>query len=592
LKNEFNKNEFKKTIISLLSLLKNYKIAIIIIFIFTILSSIFSIISPKILGEAINLIKDGINNSNAINLSKLLNIILTLLILYIISFIFNYFQNYKLAKISANISYNLRKEIIKKINKIPLSFFETKKTGDILSRITNDIDVIGDNLSRTLTQIISSLISISGISLMMLLISPLLTFVTILLLPIGSLITFKIVKYSQKHFKKQQQFLGEINAKVEEIYASNIIVKTNNKEEKELNDFKKINSIWKESAWKSQFLSSLIQPLMNFISNLNYVIIAIIGTYLTILGKIKIGYILSFMQYSKNFNAPIMSLAQMFNLIQSMVASYDRVLELMNEIEEKDIEKSKHDITNLKGDITFENVSFGYTCNKMVLNNLNFEIKKGQKVAIVGKTGAGKTTIVKLLMRFYDIKEGKIKIDGIDIKKFTKKDLRKIFGIVLQDTWLFNGTIKENIAYGNMNASDNEIKKASSLANIDYFIESQKDKYDMQIDEESSNLSSGQKQLLTIARVILKDPKILILDEATSNVDTKTEIAIQKAMDLLMKNKTSFIIAHRLSTIKNADLILVMDEGNIVEKGTHETLIKQKGHYASIYNSQFKYKEF
>ncbi|CCZ57487.1 putative uncharacterized protein [Clostridium sp. CAG:762] len=583
-------NDFKGTIVRLVNTLKKYKIGIIVVIIFSIISAIFSVVSPKILGKITTEIATGViskfQTGVGIDFDKILHILIILIVIYLVSAIFTYFQSFIMAYISNNYTYELRKKVIAKMNKIPLKFFESKKTGDILSRITNDIDTIGENLNQSLTQIISSFVMLIGIIMMMLSISPLLTGVSILILPIGILLLMFSVSKSQKYFNQTQEYLGHINSHVEEVYGGHSIVKAYNGEEQELKKFENLNDTLYNAAWKGQFLSGLIHPIMNFLGNLGYVIVAIIGGYLTTKGKLEIGYILSFSQYVRNFNTPIMSIAQIFSLIQSMVASSERVFEFLDVTEE--VDGTKEVSKNVVGNIEFDNVSFGYDKDKIIIHNFNATIKKGQKVAIVGPTGAGKTTIVKLLMRFYDVNDGVIKLDGIDIRKFKRDSLRSIFGMVLQDTWLFNGTVKENISYGKLNASIKEIEEVGKASYIDHFIKTNPLGYDMQIDEETSNISAGQKQLLTIARVILKDPKILILDEATSNVDTRTEILIQKAMDKLMENRTSFIIAHRLSTIKNADLILVMNDGNIVEVGKHKELLKKNGFYASIYNSQFE----
>lgn len=583
-------NDFKGTIVRLVNTLKKYKIGIIVVIIFSIISAIFSVVSPKILGKITTEIATGViskfQTGVGIDFDKILHILIILIVIYLVSAIFTYLQSFIMAYISNNYTYELRKKVIAKMNKIPLNFFESKKTGDILSRITNDIDTIGENLNQSLTQIISSFVMLIGIIMMMLSISPLLTGVSILILPIGILLLMFSVSKSQKYFNQTQEYLGHINSHVEEVYGGHSIVKAYNGEEQELKKFENLNDTLYNAAWKGQFLSGLIHPIMNFLGNLGYVIVAIIGGYLTTKGKLEIGYILSFSQYVRNFNTPIMSIAQIFSLIQSMVASSERVFEFLDVTEE--VDGTKEVSKNVVGNIEFDNVSFGYDKDKIIIHNFNATIKKGQKVAIVGPTGAGKTTIVKLLMRFYDVNDGVIKLDGIDIRKFKRDSLRSIFGMVLQDTWLFNGTVKENISYGKLNAGMKEIEEVGKASYIDHFIKTNPLGYDMQIDEETSNISAGQKQLLTIARVILKDPKILILDEATSNVDTRTEILIQKAMDKLMENRTSFIIAHRLSTIKNADLILVMNDGNIVEVGKHKELLKKNGFYASIYNSQFE----
>lgn len=590
-KGKVNNNvKFKDTIKRLLFLLKGYRFRIILVVVFSVISALFAIFSPKILGLVTTEIASGAVNKLTtgigINFLKILKIIWILLFIYIISAIFNYLQSYIMSYIANHFTYELRQKVIAKMNLVNLKYFESKTTGELLSRITNDIDVICENLYFALTQSISSLVTLIGIVIMMFSISPLLTFVSILVLPIGFLLMTFSVSKSQKYFDKTQESVGVINSHIEQVYSFHNIVKAYNAEEEMMDEFAKINNTWYESSWKGQFLSGLIHPIMHFLGNLGYVIVALVGGYLTINGRLEIGYILSFSQYIKNFNSPIMSIAQIFNLIQSMVASSQRVFEFLDAPEMEDGVK-EIDLTKVKGHICFNDVTFGYDKDKIVINNFKANIKKGQKVAIVGPTGAGKTTIVKILMRFYDASNGSIMLDGMDIKEYKRASLRKAFGMVLQDTWLFNGTIKENISYGKLDASLEEIEEVAKACYIDHFIKTQSLGYNMMIDEDTNNISEGQKQLLTIARVILKDPKILILDEATSNVDTRMEILIQKAMDKLMENRTSFIIAHRLSTIRNADLILVINEGNIVEMGKHQELLDKNGFYAKLYNAQF-----
>jgi len=582
---------FKKTIKIILSYLKKYRLAIIFVLIFSIASTIFAIIGPKILGTATTEIFNGItskiNGSGGINFEKLGTILLFMLGLYLLSSLFSFIQSFIMNTISQNVAYNLRKEISIKINKLPMKYFESRTTGDVLSVITNDIDVLSQGLSTSLTQIVSSITLVIGIIIMMFSISPLMTLVTSLILPIAIIIVSFIVKKSQKYFIKQQEYIGALNGKVEETYSGHNIIKAFNANNEVYTDFKKINDKLYNTAWKSQFLSGMMMPLMSFIGNINYVIISILGGYLVLKNRIQVGDILSFIQYSRNFNQPITSFAQISTFLQSSLAAAERVFEFLNEEEELSDKNLTAISKDIKGDISFENVKFGYDKDKIIINNFNVNIKNSQKIAIVGPTGAGKTTIVKLLMRFYDVNGGAIKIDGNNINSYTRHSLRNLFGMVLQDTWIFSGTVKENIAYGKANATKNEVLEASKSVGIDHYIKTLPNGYDMVINEESNNISEGQKQLMTIARVILKDPKFLILDEATSNVDTRTEILIQEAMDKLMEGRTSFIIAHRLSTIKNADLILVMNEGDIVEIGNHQELLNKKGFYYELYNSQF-----
>ena len=569
-----------------------YKIWLSIVVIFAIASTIFSIVGPKILGNATTEIFTGIvskiSGGVGINFGKIGNIILTLLVLYIISAIFSAIQGLIMTQISQKLTYKLRNDLAQKLNKLPMNYFDKKTNGEVLSVITNDIDTLGMNLNQSITQIITSVFTIIGILAMMFSMNVPMTLVSLLTLPLSGFAVKFIVGKSQKYFAKQQEFLGHVNGNIEETFSGYNIVKVFNGEEKAIQDFKKSNDELYESAWKSQFLSGLMHPIMNFIGNIGYVAIALLGGYLSIQGKITVGNIQSFIQYNKQFTQPINQIAQVSSMIQSMIASAERIFEFLDEEEEPKEITDKTDIKDLKGNVTFEHVHFGYKPDKIIINDFNAEIKEGQKIAIVGPTGAGKTTIVKLLMRFYDLNSGKILIDGHDISEFDRGEIRKMFGMVLQDTWLFNGTIKDNIKYGKQDASDSEIIEATKAAHVHHFIKTLPNAYNMEINEETSNISQGQKQLLTIARVILANPKILILDEATSSIDTRTEIQIQSAMDELMKGRTSFIIAHRLSTIRNADLILVMNNGDIVEQGTHEELLNLNGFYADLYNSQFE----
>ncbi|MCI8344795.1 MAG: ABC transporter ATP-binding protein [Clostridia bacterium] len=572
--------------------LSKYKIAVAIVIIFAIGSTIFSIVGPKILGNATTEIFNGLvsklSGGEGINFGKIGAILLSLLTLYLISALFSLVQGFTMTGVSQRLTYNLRNDLAKKINKLPMSYFDKKTKGEVLSIVTNDIDTVSQNLNQSITQIITAICTLIGILIMMLSISVEMTLISLLILPVTVVIVKIIVEKSQKYFKKQQDYLGHVNGQVEEVYGGHTIVKAFGGEEKALEEFRKANNELYSSAWKSQFLSGLIHPIMNFIGNVGYVAVAILGGYLAIQGKITVGNIQSFIQYNKQFTQPINQIAQVSSMLQAMVAAAERVFEFLEQPEEtKDIESPKS-IKGLKGNVTFDHVQFGYDKDKIIINDFSAKIKDGQKIAIVGPTGAGKTTIVKLLMRFYDVNKGAILVDGINIKDFKREDLRKMFGMVLQDTWLFGGSIKENIRYSKPDATDTEVIEAAKAAHVHHFIKTLPQAYDMILDEETSNISAGQKQLLTIARVILADPEILILDEATSSIDTRTELQIQSAMDNLMKGRTSFIIAHRLSTIKNADLILVMNHGDIVEQGSHEELLQKGGFYADLYNSQFE----
>ena len=585
--------DFKATSKKLINnYLAQYKVSLIIVFIFAIGSTIFNIVGPKILGNATTEIFTGIvskiSGGAGIDFGKIGQILLTLLSLYIISALFSFIQGVTMTNVAQNLTYKLRNDLIKKINKLPMKYFDKKTNGEVLSIITNDIDTLNTNLNQSITQIITSACTVVGILIMMFSISIQMTLISLIILPISGAIVGFIVKKSQKYFKSQQEYLGHVNGQVEEIYGGLNIVKAYNGEEKAIKEFKKANAQLYSSGWKSQFLSGLMHPLMNFIGNIGYVAVAVAGGYLTIQGKISVGDIQSFIQYNKQFTQPIGQMAQISSMLQSMVAAAERIFEFLEEEEEPKTISGITDTKNLKGNIEFKNVKFGYNENKIVINNFNSNVKEGQKIAIVGPTGAGKTTMVKLLMRFYDVIDGEIKVDGHNIKEFDRGELRKLFGMVLQDTWLFGGTVKDNIKYAKEDASDDEVINAAKAAHVHHFIKTLPNGYNSLLNEESSNVSAGQKQLLTIARVILADPKILILDEATSSIDTRTEIQIQSAMDNLMKGRTSFIIAHRLSTIKNADLILVMNHGDIVEQGRHEELLAKNGFYADLYNSQFE----
>ena len=575
--------------------LSKYKLAITIVIIFAIGSTIFSIVGPKILGNATTEIFNGIisklSGGTGIDYSKILKILLTLLGLYLISALFSLIQGFTMTSVAQKLTYKIRNDIAQKINKLPMKYFDKKTNGEVLSVITNDIDTLSQNLNQSITQIITSICTIIGILVMMLSISVTMTIASLIILPISTVIVKKIVTKSQKYFQKQQAYLGHVNGQVEEVYGGHTIVKAFNGEQQEIEKFEKANKELYSSGWKSQFLSGLMHPIMNFIGNVGYVVVAVLGGYLAVQGKITVGNIQSFIQYNKQFTQPIMQIAQVSGMLQSMVAAAERVFEFLEEPEEVEENDKGIDTSKLKGNVEFKNVKFGYDEDKIIIKDFNASVKEGQKIAIVGPTGAGKTTMVKLLMRFYDVNSGEILVDGHNIKDFKRGDLRKMFGMVLQDTWLFGGTVKENIKYGNPEASDSEVIEAAKAAHVHHFIKTLPKGYNSILNEESSNVSAGQKQLLTIARVILADPKILILDEATSSIDTRTEIQIQSAMDNLMKGRTSFIIAHRLSTIKNADLILVMNHGDIVEQGTHEELLAKNGFYADLYNSQFDEEE-
>ena len=560
---------------------------------FAIGSTIFAIVGPKILGNATTEIFEGLvrklTGGSGIDFAKIAGIMATLLILYAISALFSIIQGFTMTNVAQKLTYKLRNDLVAKINKLPMRYFDKKTNGEVLSIITNDIDTLSQNLNQSITQIITSVCTIIGILIMMLSINVQMTLISLLILPISGIIVGKIVTKSQKYFKKQQDYLGHVNGQVEEIYGGHTIVKAFCGEKKAIAEFNKANDELYHSAWKSQFLSGLMHPIMNFMGNIGYVAVAILGGYYAVQGKITVGNIQSFIQYNKQFTMPINQIAQISSMLQSMIAAAERVFEFLEEKEEEQTTKNPVDTKNIKGDVKFDHVQFTYDdSDRIIIKDFYADIKQGQKIAIVGPTGAGKTTIVKLLMRFYDVHKGAILVDGHNIKEFNRGDLRKIFGMVLQDTWTFNGTIKENIKYSNETATDAQVIEAAKAAHIHHFIKTLPNSYDMVLNEESSNISAGQKQLLTIARVILADPRVLILDEATSSIDTRTEIQIQAAMDNLMKGRTSFIIAHRLSTIKNADLILVMNEGDIVEQGTHEELLEKQGFYADLYNSQFE----
>ena len=529
-----------------------------------------------------------VSGGSGIDFEKIAHILIFLMCLYVTSAIFSFIQGYIMTGVSQKLTYRLRKEISEKINRMPMNYFDTRTHGEVLSRVTNDIDTLSQSLNQSATQIITSFTTIIGVLIMMLSISPLMTLVALLILPISLGLISTIVKRSQRHFKNQQEYLGHVNGQVEEVYGGHNIVKAFNKETDVIKEFDETNEILYQSAWKSQFFSGMMMPIMQFVGNLGYVAVAILGGYLAIKKTIEVGDIQSFIQYVRNFTQPITQVAQVANMLQSTAAASERVFEFLEEEEEDQFAQNPVSVEGLEGNVEFDHVHFGYNADKIIINDFSAKVKQGQKIAIVGPTGAGKTTMIKLLMRFYDVNSGAILIDGHNLKDFNRGELRQMFGMVLQDTWLFHGSIKENIRYGKLDATDEEVIEAAKAAHVHRFVQTLPNGYDMELNEEASNVSQGQKQLLTIARAILADPKILILDEATSSVDTRTEVRIQKAMDNLMRGRTSFIIAHRLSTIRDADLILVMKDGDIIEQGNHEELLKQNGFYAELYNSQFE----
>ena len=584
---------FKETTKKLIrNYLSKYKISLIVVFLFAIGSAIFTIVGPKILGNATTEIYNGLisklSGGAGVDFVKIGEILLTLLGLYIVSTIFSFIQGFTMTNVAQKLTYQIRNDVAKKINKLPMRYFDKKTHGEVLSILTNDIDTLSMNLNQSITEIIRALCLIVGILIMMLSISWKMTLISLIIFPVAGILVKNIVGKSQKYFQRQQAYLANVNGQVEEIYGGLNIVKVFNSEKKVIKDFEKANEELYHSGWKAQFLSGLMHPLMNFISNVGYVGIAVVGGYLAIEGAITVGNIQSFIQYNKQFTNQIGQIAQISGTLQAMVAAAERVFEFLEEPEEKEKAKGKIDTSKLKGNVEFKHVNFGYDKDRTIINDFNCKVKEGQKIAIVGPTGAGKTTMVKLLMRFYDVNSGEILVDGHNVKDFKRGELRKMFGMVLQDTWLFGGTVKDNIKYGKEDATDDEVIRAAQAAHVHHFIKTLPNGYNSILNEESSNVSAGQKQLLTIARVILANPKILILDEATSSIDTRTEIQIQNAMDNLMKGRTSFIIAHRLSTIKNADLILVMNNGDIVEQGNHEELLAKNEFYADLYNSQFE----
>ena len=586
--------DFKGTLLQLLKTMGAYKISLIVVIVFAILSTIFNIAGPKILAKATTALATGwiarLRGVGSIDFGYIGKILLILLAMYLCSAAFSFVQGWLMTGLSQKVCYDFRRQISEKIDRLPLAYFEKRTVGEVLSRITNDVDTLGQSLNQSVTQLITSVTTMIGVLLMMLSISPRMTLIALLILPVSLALVLLVVKFSQKYFKAQQATLGVVNGQVEEVYSGHNVIKAFNREAAVLADFNTANDKLFESAWKSQFLSGLMQPIMNFVGNLGYVAVAIVGSVFAANGVITIGDIQAFIQYVKNFTQPIQQLAQVSNMLQSMAAAAERVFEFLNEPEEAQLADParRADPACIDGQVTFDHVKFGYTPEKTVIRDFSCDVKPGQKVAIVGPTGAGKTTMVKLLMRFYDVNSGAITLDGHNVKDFDRSALREGFGMVLQDTWLFQGTIMENIRYGRLDATDEEVIAAAKAACADHFIRTLPGGYQMELNEDASNVSQGQKQLLTIARAILADNKILILDEATSSVDTRTEQRIQTAMDNLMRGRTSFVIAHRLSTIKDADLILVMRDGDIVEQGTHDDLLAAGGFYADLYNSQFE----
>ncbi|MBS5196063.1 MAG: ABC transporter ATP-binding protein [Clostridiales bacterium] len=584
--------DFKGSMKKLFKYMEHYKVRFAMMFVFAVAGTVFSIVGPKILGKATTELFNGlvakVNGTGGINFEKIGMILLWTLGLYLVSSLFSLIQGFVMTGISNDVTYSLRKDISKKMNRLPMNYYESRTNGEILSRITNDVDTLQMSLNQSMTQLITSVTTLIGVFIMMLSINVWMTVAAVLILPVSMFIIQKVMKHSQKYFQAQQKYLGEVNGQIEENFGGHNVVKVFNKENDVVEEFEKDNKKLYESAWKSQFFSGMMMPVMQFVGNLGYVMVALLGGVFTIKGSIEVGDIQSFFQYIRNFTQPIQQIAQVVNLLQSSAAASERVFEFLEEPEEDQTVENPADITKLSGNVEFNHVKFGYNPDKIIIHDFSADIKDGQKIAIVGPTGAGKTTMVKLLMRFYDINGGSISIDGHNVKDFNRSELREMFGMVLQDTWLFSGTIRENIRYGRLDATDEEVVAAAKAAHIHNFIMQQPGGYDMVLDEETSNISQGQKQLLTIARAILADNRILILDEATSSVDTRTEMQIQKAMDNLMKGRTSFVIAHRLSTIKDADLILVMKDGDIIEQGNHEELLRAGGFYCDLYNSQFE----
>ena len=583
--------DFKGTIGKLFRYIGKYKAAVVVVAIFAIGSTVFNVVCPKVLGKATTALSEGIMNkitgNGGIDFTYIGKILLFCLGLYVLSVAFSFVQGFIMTGITQKVCYRMRREVSEKINRMPMSYFESRTYGEVLSRITNDIDTMGNGLNQSITQLITSVSTVIGVIVMMLTISPLMTLISVLILPISIMLMMFVIKKSQRFFKQQQEYVGHINGQVEEVYGGHNVIKAFNKENDVRREFHETNETLYKSAWKSQFFSGLMQPIMMFVGNLGYVAVAISGAALAIRGTIQIGDIQAFIQYVKNLTQPVQQVAQVTNMMQQMAAAAERVFELLEEKEEEQIVENPVSTEGIKGEVTFEHVKFGYNPDQIIIKDFSAHVKPGQQVAIVGPTGAGKTTMVKLLMRFYDVNGGAILLDGHNIKDFNRRELRDVFGMVLQDTWLFKGTIMENIRYGRLDATDEEVIAAAKAAHAHRFISTLPGGYNMELNEEITNISQGQKQLLTIARAILADNPVLILDEATSSVDTRTEHRIQRAMDNLMKGRTSFVIAHRLSTIKNADIILVMKDGDIIEQGNHDELMAQNGFYADMYNSQW-----
>jgi ATP-binding cassette subfamily B protein len=583
--------DFKGSIGKLFAYMKQYHAAVAVVILCAIASTVFSVIGPDILGKATTELSNGllakIQGTGSIDFTKIGQILLFVLGLYLLSTLFSFVQGWLMTGVTQKVCYRMRKDISEKIDRMPMAYFESRTYGEVLSRITNDVDTLGQSLNQSITQIITSVATMVGVLVMMLRISPLMTLIAVVILPISVTLISLVVKKSQKYFKQQQEYLGHINGQVEETYAGHTVIQAYNKEKDMVQQFQETNDTLYHSAWKSQFLSGLMQPIMMFVGNLGYAAVALSGGLLAIRGTITIGDIQAFIQYVKNFTQPMQQIAQVLNQVQSMAAASERVFEFLEEAEEVQTAEHPLELANVEGNVDFQHVSFGYQPEQCVIHDFSAKVKSGQKIAIVGPTGAGKTTMVKLLMRFYDVSGGAILLDGHDVRDFDRHKLRESFGMVLQDTWLFQGTIMENIRYGRLDATDEEVIAAAKAAHADSFIRQLPDGYQMELNEDASNVSQGQKQLLTIARAILADNRVMILDEATSSVDTRTEILIQKAMDHLMEGRTSFIIAHRLSTIRNADMILVMKDGDIIEQGTHEELLEKNGFYADLYRSQF-----
>ena len=584
--------DFKGTVRQLLRYMGQYRLGVLAVMIFAVGSTVFNVIGPKIMGKATTGLSDGliakIQGTGGIDFNYIGRILWLVLGLYLVSALFNFVQGYIMTGITQKICYRMRRDISKKINRMPMKYFETRTYGEVLSRITNDVDTLGNGLNQSITQLITSVSTLIGVVVMMLSISPLMTLITAVILPVSILLIALVINRSQKYFRTQQEYLGHINGQVEEIYSGHMVVQAFHQEDKVCDVFHRTNDVLYDSAWKSQFLSGMMQPIMMFVGNLGYVAVAISGAFLAVRGVITIGDIQAFIQYVRNFTNPIQQIAQVTNMLQSMAAAAERVFEFLAEEEEEQTVEHPVSASHIRGDVCFDHVQFGYRDDQVVIHDFSANVHAGQKIAIVGPTGAGKTTMVKLLMRYYDVRGGAIRLDGHDIREFNRRELRSAFGMVLQDTWLFQGSIMENIRYGRLDATDEEVIAAAKAAHAHHFIELMPGGYQMELNEEGTNISQGQKQLLTIARSILANRPVMILDEATSSVDTRTEVQIQKAMDNLVQGRTSFIIAHRLSTIRNADLILCMKDGDIVEQGNHDELMAKGGFYAELYNSQFE----